>query len=97
MKVKYANVEILCDRCIETDGKWMLYQGGVPIRQIVNVPDPSMIQAIDGVIEHHLSPDKEREAQLEKIQKMLEGLGDDRKAASLRQFIKELEGVLNET
>jgi len=93
MKIIYGNVEILCDSCIETDGKWTCYQGGVPIRQFANVPDPAMLEAEGGEIEH--SPSEQEK--LEAVHQLIEDLGDETTAARLRQFLKDLKGVMNET
>lgn len=56
MKINYMGRTITCDSCTETDGKLTLYEGGVPIMTIANIPDLSKVLPEDGIIEHILTP-----------------------------------------
>lgn len=71
MKIKYGNREILCDSCTETDGILSLYQGGVMIMQIANIPDLTEYEAEEGVIEHILNPLEKALQDKETLQAML--------------------------
>ena len=71
MILKIGRRELLCDSAKEQDGKITLYQGGMAIMEIVNIPDISQIETEDGEIEHVLSP---LEAAERKIKELTEAL-----------------------
>lgn len=96
MKIRYGNVEILCDSCIETDGKWTLYQGGVPIKQISNIPDPEMIEVEGGEVEHEQTPFERLQAEHEEIKALILGLGEAPTAAKLKTFLADLKDIIEE-
>lgn len=68
MKLKYGNLEIVCDRVTETDGMLSIWQGGEVIRQISNIPPNIEYRAIDGLIEHILTPFEEALEQINDLQ-----------------------------
>lgn len=132
MKIKYGNVEIVCDRVTETDGKLSIWQGGEVIREISNIPPSIDYKAIDGVIEHILTPyeealedindlqadlaekveqyntimreyievladDEAKRSRLERIESLIQGLGDGMTLTKLIQFVKDLKAIIAET
>lgn len=132
MKIKYGNVEIVCDRVTETDGKLSIWQDGMVIREISNIPPSIDYKAIDGVIEHVLTPyeealedindlqadlaekveqyntimreyievladDEAKRSRLERIESLIQGLGDGMTLTKLVQFVKDLKAIIAET
>jgi len=132
MKIKYGNVEIVCDRVTETDGKLSIWQDGEVIREISNIPPSIDYKAIDGVIEHILTPyeealedindlqadlaekveqyntimreyievladDEAKRSRLERIESLIQGLGDGMTLTKLIQFVKNLKAIIAET
>ena len=98
MKIRYGNVEILCDECIETDGIWTIYQGGVPIKQLANITDPEMVEAEDGEIEHSPSPLERAKAELEaKKEELRELLADEEAMKARLERIRTLLASLGES
>ena len=132
MKIKYGNVEIVCDRVTETDGKLSIWQDGMVVREISNIPPSIEDEAIDGVIEHILTPyeealedindlqadlaekveqyntmmresievladDEAKRSRLERIESLINGLGDGMTLTKLIQFVKDLKAIIAET
>lgn len=98
MKIRYGNVEILCDKCIETDGIWTLYQGDIPFRQLANIPDPELVEAEDGEIEHTPSPlERARQEIEEKKAEIRELLADEEAMKARLERIQALVAALGES
>lgn len=88
MKIKYGNREIQCDSCTETDGKLSLYQGGVMIMQIANIPDIEKYETEEGEIEHIPSPLEKALQDVASLQTMLH-----EEAEALAEKVQELANV----
>lgn len=71
MKVKIGRRELLCDSASEQGGKITLYQGGMAIMEIANVPDKMRIKTEGGRIEHVPSPLEAAEQRIEELTKAL--------------------------
>lgn len=85
MIVKYGNTIINCDSATETDGMLSIYQGGLMIMQIANIPDLSIFETEDGEIEHILNPLEQALQDKDTLQTML-----NENAAVLAEKIQEL-------
>lgn len=98
MTIKYGNIEISCDSCIETDGRLTLYKDGVPIRTLANIPDLGKVESDGGEIEHSPSPlQKALEDLEEKKEELRELLADDEALRARLERIRALVAALGES
>lgn len=110
MVFKYGSAEIDCDRCTETSGRYMLWNGSTPIRVLASIPPNLEITVEGGEIEHVPTPLEAAEdeindlqadlagamARLAQVQDLLLSLGDGPTLTKLVQFVRDLKGIIAE-